>query len=315
MTQATALEFIRSARTSFFRLPLRGELGPAPDAVLMGVPYDGGTTYRPGARFAPFRVREASLFLSSFHPELGVDVFARIAAVDGGNVPAPSFGAAAMRAAVEAMTDEIVGVGAAPVLIGGDHSITLPALRAVARTHGPVALLHIDAHFDTSDGSIWGERHHHGTPIRDAIEEGLVDTTASAQIGVRGPWRSQQEAAWSERHGVRVFSTHDVTLAGPEVIAAAVSARVGRRPLYVSFDVDALDPAYAPGTGTPVPGGLSSREAFGLLRGLAGLRVVGGDVVEVCPPCDRDDATALVAAHLAFELLALLAVREPTAAG
>ena len=306
MPQQSALEYLAHGQTPFFRLPsaLSRPLPPGTRAVFLGVPFDGGSTYQPGARFGPFHVRRVSALLQGWHPQLGLDVFERVLAVDGGNVVFPPFQAAAMRERVEAEASAVLEGGAIPFLVGGDHSIALPALRAAVRRHGPVAVIHVDAHFDTSGAEVWGERYHHGTPFRHALDEALILPGQLHQVGVRGP-RGGDHA--DSHHDGLVYTSADVGDRGVEPLAREIRAAVADRPFYLSFDVDAVDPAFAPGTGTPVPGGLTSREALALVRSLAGLRLVGMDVVEVCPALDHADITCLLAAHLLFEGLALVA--------
>jgi agmatinase len=193
-------------------------------------------------------------------------------------------------------------------VVGGDHSVALPALRALARRHGPLTVVHVDAHLDTSGPETWGEAFHHGTPFRHALEEGLVAEGQLHQVGIRGPRGGARDGDLGARHGARVHGADDVAARGVARVAAEIRAAAGEGPVYVSFDVDAVDPAFAPGTGTPVPGGLSSREALQLLRALAGVRLVGMDVVEVCPPLDHADVTSHLAAYLLFEGLALAAL-------
>jgi agmatinase len=314
VSQQSALEYLAHGQTPFFRLPQVAGPGAAPAgtrAVLLGVPYDGGTTASPGARFAPFHVRRVSAFVQGWHPVHRVQVFDRSAAVDGGNVVFPPFDAAAVRAQIEAGCLAAHRTGAAPFLVGGDHSIALPALRAAAQVHGPVAVIHVDAHLDTSGPETWGEPFHHGTPFRHAIEEGLIATGQLHQVGLRGPWGSAEDGRPSAEHGATVATADDVAALGASAVAARIGAAIGDRPAYLSFDIDAVDPAFAPGTGTPVPGGLTSREALQLVRGLAGVRLVGMDLVEVCPALDHADLTSHLAAALIFEGLALLAVSGP----
>lgn len=314
MPQQSAFEYLSHGQTPFFRLPLVAGSQPLPPgtrAVLLGVPFDGGATYQPGARLAPFHVRRVSALLQGYHPIHGVQVFERVAAVDGGNVVFPPFHPGRMRERVEAEAAAIAGAGAVPFLVGGDHSIALPALRAASRVHGPVAVVHVDAHLDTSGPETWGEGFHHGTPFRHALEENLVAQGQLHQVGVRGPWGHPGDAGPGEAHGATVVMAEELGARGATAVAHDIRKAVGERPVYVSFDVDAVDPAFAPGTGTPVPGGLTSREALELLRGLAGLDLVGMDVVEVCPALDQADRTSLLAAHLLFEGLAIVALREP----
>lgn len=310
-TQRSFPEHIAMGQIPFFRLPTLhpGASTHEAHAVLLGVPYDGGVTYLPGARLGPYHVRRASAVVHSWHPTHRVDVFTRLRVLDGGNVMAPPFDAKAMRDAVQAAVTGLVSTGAVPLLVGGDHSITLPALRAVAAAHGPVALVHVDAHFDTSDGVAWGEPYHHGTPVRHALLEGLVAERQLFQLGLRGAWKDEHEADLVEAHGGRCFGADRIDEEGIAAIMAEIREAIGERPVYLSFDIDAVDPAFAPGTGTAVPGGLSSREALQLVRGLAGLHLVGMDVVEVAPPMDHAEVTSMLAAHLLYEGLGVLACR------
>jgi agmatinase len=307
MGQQRAFEYIQGGLTPFFRLDGASPRPRRADAVLLGVPFDAGTTYQPGARFAPWEVRRASALLQPFHPVHQVDVFSAVDVVDGGNVAFPPFDAGAMREAVRATVAGWLELDAAPFVVGGDHSVALPVLRALAGKHGPVAVLHVDAHFDTSGPETWGAAHHHGTPFRHALEEGLVAPGQLVQVGLRGPWSYAGERELLEKHRARSISMTELDERGPSYVAAEVRERLAGKPVYVSFDIDAIDPAFAPGTGTPVPGGLTSREALALLRSLKGLPIAGMDVVEVCPAADINGNTSLLAATLLFEGLALLA--------
>lgn len=264
----------------------------------------------PGARLGPYHVRRVSALIQGYHPVHGIDVFARLRCVDGGNVVFPPFDRELMRAAVEAESARLAAAGVAPVVVGGDHSITLPILRALARRHGPLAVVHLDAHLDVSGPDVWGDAYHHGTPFKHAIEQGLIAPGQLFQIGIRGPRGSADDDAVVRAAGHTVISADDVDARGAGRVASELRERIGRRPVYITVDVDAIDPAFAPGTGTPVPGGLTAREALGLVRGLAGLAVCGGDVVEFCPPLDHADITAHLSAQLVWELLALLAVHR-----
>jgi len=311
MAQQSALEYIRGGQTPFFRLPqvdpMRGEARGL-DAVLLGVTFDAGTTYQPGARFAPYHLRRLSALVQPWHPVHGIDVFEKVKAADGGNVAFPPFDPAAMREAVQRDVSLLLKDGVAPFVVGGDHSVALPVLRALHAKHGPVAVVHVDAHLDTSSPEVWGAAYHHGTPFRHALEEGLVEEGALVQIGLRGPWGRPGERDLSAAHEARCYTAEDLTRLGARAVSLDVRERLHGKPVYVSFDVDAVDPAFAPGTGTPVPGGLSSMEALQLLRGLAGTKIVGMDLVEVCPALDHADLTSLLGAHLLFEGLALLGV-------
>lgn len=279
------------------------------DAILLGVPHDGGTTYQPGARFAPFELRRVSALLQGHHLSHGCDVFHRISARDGGNVVFPPFDRALMRAAVDAEVTKVIEAGAAPFVIGGDHSVALPVMRALARHHGPIAVVHVDAHLDTSSADTWGDEFHHGTPLRHAIDEGLIANHQLHQIGIRGPWGHAGDSLRSRSIGGTLATMAAIDARGIAHVMSEVREKLGGHPVYVTFDIDAVDPAFAPGTGTPVPGGMTAREALSLLRGLAGVHLIGMDLVEVSPPLDHADLTAHLAAYLLFEGLAVLAMR------
>lgn len=277
------------------------------DVALLGIPYDGGSSYRPGARFGPRAVREQSSLIRPWHPVLKVLPFERLRVADCGDVDVAPISIARTYAAIERRVAEIVEQGAVPVSVGGDHSVTLPILRVLARRHGPVGLVHFDAHPDTWD-EYFGSKFFHGTPFRRAVEEGLLDPRRMIQVGIRGPLYAADDFAFHDRHGIEVIRIESVKEQG----AAWVGERFGRLrggPVYCSFDIDAVDPAYAPATGTPEVGGLSSYEALALVRALAGLTLVGADVVEVSPPFDGPgQITSLLAANLVFELVSLLAL-------
>jgi agmatinase len=314
MPQSPALRYVRQGTTPFFRLPQVDVEAASPyaalDAVVIGVPYDAGTTYRPGARFAPYEVRRVSALVQGFHPTHKIDVFGALRVADGGNVAVPPFSASVAREAIENEVGSIVRAGAVPFVVGGDHSIALPAMRAVAREHGPLAVVHVDAHLDTSDAEVWGDAYHHGTPLRHVIQERLVERGQLYQIGIRASWGYAEEGTLAADHGAILYDIDKIATDGIASVAAHIVLAVGTRPVYVTFDVDGVDPAFAPGTGTPVPGGLTSREAIALLRGLAGVKLVGMDLVEVCPALDHADITSHLAAHVLYEGLALVALRR-----
>lgn len=306
-TDQFLFDYVRHGLTPFFGLPIAERGDPATvyqdvRAVLLGIPYDGGTSQNPGARFAPYAVRRMSIF--------GVDgeILARLpgrGAVDGGNVPAPLRSPSAMRELVEAEITRIVAAGAAPFVVGGDHSVMLPVLRAVAKHHGPVAVVHVDAHTDTATASefLGGDEYHHGTPLRHALTEGLIAKGQLHQIGIR----MGHNAELTQEHSVNIYGIDAISDAGLGGILERVRAAVGRQPTYLTFDIDAVDPAFAPGTGTPAPGGLTSREALRIVRSLSGIRLVGMDVVEVLPALDHADLTSLLAASLLMAGLGVLA--------
>ena len=308
MPQQSALEYIRSGQTPFFRLPCADPHGlTGVDAALIGVTFDAGTTYQPGTRLAPYHLRRVSALVQPVHPVHGVDVFEQVRTVDAGNVAFPPFEPGAMREAVQRDVAAIAGAGAVPFVIGGDHSIALPVLRALAQKHGPLSVLHVDAHLDTSTPEPWGSVHHHGTPFRHALAEGLISPGRLVQVGLRATWGKTGDPDFARMHDARQVAMEEIERHGMAAVAREVRERLGGGPVYVSFDVDAIDPAFAPGTGTPVPGGLTSREAFQLLRALRGVKLVGMDLVEVCPALDHADLTCHLGAHLLFEGLALLA--------
>jgi len=277
------------------------------DVALVGIPYDGGTSYRTGARFGPRAVREQSSLIRSWHPVLKVHPFQRLRVADCGDVDVVPIAIERTFEAITRRVDEIVAAGATPLCVGGDHSITLAILRAVARRHGRVGVVHFDAHPDTWD-EYFGSKFFHGTPFRRAVEEGLIDPRRMIQIGIRGPLYGPEDFAFHDEHGIEVIRIEAVKEQGVAVAAQRL-ARLAGGPVYCSFDIDAVDPAYAPGTGTPEVGGLTSHEAQQLVRGLAGLSLVGGDVVEVAPVFDGPgQITALLAANIMFELLCAMAV-------
>ena len=307
MPQQSALEYIRSGQTPFFRLPCADPHALKDvDAALIGVTFDVGTTYQPGARLAPYHLRRVSALVQPVHPTHGVDVFERVRAVDAGNVAFPPFEPGAMREAVQRDVAAIASAGAVPFVVGGDHSIALPVLRALAAQHGPLAVLHVDAHLDTSGPEAWGTAHHHGTPFRHALAEGLIAPGRLVQVGLRATWGKLSDPEVARAHDARQVAMDEIEQRGIAAVAREVRERLGGGPVYVSFDVDAIDPAFAPGTGTPVPGGMTSREAFHLLRSLKGVKLAGMDLVEVCPALDHADITSHLGAHLLFEGLALL---------
>jgi agmatinase len=295
---------------TFMRLPHQTDLAGV-DVAILGVPFDSGTSYRPGARLGPREIRAQSSLIRPYSYFQNVSPFDQLTIVDAGDVDAPPVGIEAAYAAIDGAVDRILQAGALPMIAGGDHSISLPILRAVARRHGPVALVQFDAHIDTW-GDYFGGRYFHGSPFRRAIEEGLIVPAEYVQVGIRGPMYGEDaDFGWQRQHGVTTLDIRRVKTDGAEKTAARIRALVRGRPLYVTFDIDSVDPAYAPGTGTPEVGGLTSFEAQELVRGLAGLPLVGCDVVEVAPPFDGPgQITALLAANLMFEFLGVIARRD-----
>ena len=277
------------------------------DVALVGIPYDGGVSYRPGARFGPRAVREQSSLIRSWHPVLKVHPFERLRVGDCGDVDVSPGSIELTYAAITKRIDAVTAAGAAPVCVGGDHSITLGILRSLARRHGPLGIIHFDAHPDTWD-EYFGSRYFHGTPFRRAVEEGLIDARRMIQVGIRGPLYGPEDFAFHDQHGIEVVRIEAVKEQGTAWVAERFS-RLRGGPVYCSFDIDAVDPAFAPATGTPEVGGLTSYEALALVRALAGLDLVGADVVEISPPYDGPgQVTALLGANLLFEFVSLLAL-------
>ncbi|NMN95568.1 agmatinase [Antrihabitans stalactiti] len=286
---------------TFARLPMLGEVESA-DVAVLGVPFDSGVSYRPGARFGPSAIREASRLLRPYNPAVDISPFAAMQVADAGDVALNPFNINEAIETLEGASGEFAKAGTKLVTIGGDHTIALPLLRSVASVHGPVALLHFDAHLDTWD-TYFGAEYTHGTPFRRAVEEGIVDTEALAHVGTRGPLYGKKDLEDDRRFGFGIYTSADVFRRGVDEIVDALRERIGNRPLYVSIDIDVLDPAHAPGTGTPEAGGMTSRELLEILRGLRHLNLVGADVVEVAPAYDHAEITSVAASHLAYEFV------------
>ncbi|KWX23852.1 agmatinase [Mycolicibacterium wolinskyi] len=291
---------------TFARLPQRHEVEHY-DIAVVGVPFDSGVTYRPGARFGPAAIRQASRLLKPYHPALDVSPFASAQVVDAGDIAANPFD---IGVAVDEVREGIAGLVTTPekrvVALGGDHTIALPALQAMHRVHGPVALVHFDAHLDTW-GPYFGAPCTHGTPFRLAAEQGLLVKDHSAHIGIRGSLYDRADLLDDESLGFTIVHCRDIDRIGVDGVIDRIRQRVGEHPVYVSIDIDVLDPAFAPGTGTPEIGGMTSRELVAVLRAMRGLRIVGADVVEVAPAYDNAETTAVAAANLAYELITLMA--------
>jgi agmatinase len=278
------------------------------DAAVIGIPFDTATSFRSGARFGPEAIRSASALLRPYHPVLDVDVFGTLSIVDGGDIEITPGNALRTTEQIDAALRPALGAGIVPLVLGGDHSIVLGELRAQAAVHGPVAVLLLDAHADTWD-QYYGERYFHGTPFRRALEEGLVDPSRSTLAGMRGPLYGPADLQVPGEMGFEVITGEELVSMSPAAYGERVRARLCEGPAYLSFDIDVLDPASAPGTGTPEVAGLAPREALAFLRALAGIPFTGFDVVEVAPPYDSPgQVTALNAAAVAYDLLALLAV-------
>lgn len=290
------------------RLPHQTDLSGV-DVAILGAPFDSGTSYRSGARLGPREIRSQSSLIRPYSFFQKVSPFEKLCVVDAGDVDVPPVGIEKAFAAIEGGVRCVVDAGAIPMVVGGDHSISLPCLRAVAAKHGPLSLIQFDAHIDTW-GDYFGGKYFHGSPFRRAIEEGLLRKGVYVQVGIRGPMYGEEaDLAFQNAHAVTMIDIGQVKRDGVQKTVERIRQLVSGA-LYVTFDIDSVDPAYAPGTGTPEVGGFSSYEAQELLRGLAGLNVVGCDIVEVAPQFDGPgQITALLAANLMFELLCVIARR------
>ena len=294
---------------TFMRLPNVQDLENA-DAAIVGAPFDTGASFRAGARFGPEGIRSVSHLLRPYNPSQRVSIFDHLSVIDYGDVPVvPGFIEESYEKISEGL-EPIHRAGVVPIVLGGDHSIALPELRAAAAVHGPLALVQFDSHADTWD-AYFGQKYNHGTPFRRAVEEGLLDPSLSVQVGMRGSLYEAGDLEDSRELGFDLVSTDEVRDLGVPAVVERIRQRVGAAKVYVSFDVDFVDPAYAPGTGTPEIGGYTSREAQEFVRGLAGIDIVGCDVVEVYPSYDGPgQITSLLAANVAYELLSLVARRN-----
>ena len=276
------------------------------DAAIVGIPFDTGGTYRVGARFGPEHIRSASALMRPYHSGSGVPIFERLSVVDYGDLPVvPGYIEESHRRIADGLV-EVLQAGVIPIDLGGDHSIALPELRAIAKVHGKVGLIQLDSHSDTSE-EYFGLPHTHGTPFHHAVKEGLLDTSRSIQVGLRGPVYSERDYAIPREMGMEVITGVEAHELGMEAVAERIVSRVGEGKVFFSFDIDFIDPAYAPATGTPEIGGFTTWEAQSLVRRLAGLNYVAFDVVEVIPAYDVADNTSFVAANIVYEFLALLA--------
>ena len=289
---------------TFMRLP--GNTDPADlDVAVVGVPFDIGTSNRPGARFGPRGIRGESVLLRPYNMATRAAPFDSLRIDDTGDVASSPYDLLAAVEAIEAHFDELLGHEVVTATMGGDHTVVLPILKAMAERHGPVGLVHVDAHTDVND-TMFGSKIAHGTPFRRAVEAGVLDCERVVQIGVRGTGYEADDFDWSRRQGFRVVQAEECWHRSLEPLMGEVRDQVGGGPVYLSFDIDGLDPAFAPGTGTPEVGGLTVPQALEVLRGCRGLELVGCDVVEVAPIYDTSGTTSLVGANLLYEMLCVL---------
>ncbi len=289
-----------------FMRAARAGIAPPLEVALVGVPLDLGATYRMGARHGPAGVREASRLIRQVNPSTGVAPFQLCNVADVGDAPTDPLDVVQSVALIQSFFEPIHALGAAPVAIGGDHTVPLPILRAIASDR-PVGLIQFDAHGDVFD-DFMGSKINHATFVRRGIEEGLIEPARSIQIGLRGTRYGADDLDYSRAAGIRVVTIDDYERLGRDQVGRAIGEVVGAGPAYLTFDIDGLDPTEAPGTGVPEPGGLSMRDSQVLLRALTGLEIVGGDVCEVAPPLDPTGITCIAAANLMFEILCLVAV-------
>lgn len=290
---------------TFARLPRWDEVDSA-DVVILGAPFDTGVSYRPGARFGPSHIRESSRLLRPYNPAQDIQPFAELQVVDGGDIAINPFDITEALTEIQARAADVLGSGARLLTLGGDHTIALPLLRAMHDKHGPIAVVHFDAHLDTWD-TYFGAEYTHGTPFRRASEEGLLDRDGCMHIGIRGPLYTADDLTQDGDLGFQIISAVELDSLGVSGVIHRMLARVADRPVYVSIDVDVLDPGFAPGTGTPEAGGLSSRELLAIIRAFASTNLVGADIVEVAPVYDHAQITGVAAAHIGYELLSSMA--------
>jgi len=292
---------------TFAQLPRIDEVDNAHVAVV-GIPFDAGVSYRPGARFGPAHIRAASKLLRPYNPAVDISPFAVQQVVDAGDIATNPFSLEEAVTGIEHAARDLRERAERLLVLGGDHTVALPLLRALG-SEQPIAVVHFDAHLDTWD-SYFGAAYTHGTPFRRASEEGLLDTSACVHVGTRGPLYGARDLVDDKELGFAVVPSTEIDALGATGVADRIRARVGERPVYISIDIDVLDPAFAPGTGTPEAGGMTSRELLAVLRQLAGLDIVGADIVEVAPPYDHAEMTGIAASHTAYELISAMAPRK-----
>jgi agmatinase len=292
---------------TFARLPRADEVSDI-DIAIVGIPFDAGVSYRPGARFGPAHIRQSSKLLRPYNPAQDILPFAAQQVADAGDIACNPFQIEEALGQIERGALTLLDQARRLVSLGGDHTIALPLLRAMHARHGKLAVVHFDAHLDTWD-TYFGAAFTHGTPFRRAAEEGLLDPEACMHVGTRGPLYDTLDLAVDTKLGFQVLPSTEFDAIGVTGAIERIAARVGDRPVYLSVDIDVLDPAFAPGTGTPEAGGLSTRELLAVLRGLSALSITGIDVVEVAPPYDHAEITGIAAAHVIYDLLSAMAPR------
>lgn len=298
-----------SGPRTFMRLPFIEQPDEHMDFAIIGIPFDSGQSFRTGARFGPGAIRDFSILLRPYNPEQDINIFDHISGVDYGDIPViPGYIAETYDKIHEGLRP-VLDEGIIPIVMGGDHSITLGELRAIADKHGPVALLQFDAHSDTWD-SYFEKKYNHGTVFRRAVEEGLLDVSRSIQVGMRGGLYGPDDLQDARDLGFELYTTNDYKRIGVEKMLEIIRKRVGNGPVFLSFDIDFLDPVYAPGTGTPEVSGASMDDALTFVRGLAGIDFVGFDLVEVLPAYDHGQVTAAAASNIIYEFVTLIALAK-----
>ncbi len=293
--------------STFSRLPHTQDLRKV-NLVIVGIPYDGGTTFRPGARFGPRGIRQASCMNRNVHPIHQLNIYEKLSPIDYGDIPCNPLSFLKTQKIIEKSYTDFLKQKIIPIGLGGDHSVLLPILRTFKKYYGRFGLIQFDAHTDTADQA-WGEKYHHGTPVRRLIEEGVLKGSDIYQIGIRGPLTSKDQLAWDQKQGILHLTIEAYNQKGFKPFIKKINSNI---PYYLSFDIDGVDPAFAPGTGTPVVGGLTSYQALECVRSLHQLRFIGFDVVEVAPIYDHAEITTLLASALVFEFMSLAAATSTT---
>jgi len=306
---ASALNSPRFCNTgTFMRMPRMTTLEGL-DFAIFGIPFDTAASYRSGARFGPSAIRNISAMIKPNNVILGVNVLEGLTGADYGDVNVTPGYILPTYKSIEEELQPIVDAGITPIGLGGDHSVTLAELRAIAKKHGPVALIHFDSHADIND-LVFGEKYNHGTPFRRAIEEGLLDVDHSIQVGMRGSLYDPNEHAMAAELGLKLIPAHKMREMGLKEVIKQIKERVKDKPVFLTFDIDFVDPAYAPGTGTPEVGGFTSYETLWMIRELKDVNFIGFDVVEVLPACDNAEITSYMAANICFEYISILALKK-----
>ena len=290
---------------TFARLPRIDEVDQA-DIAVVGVPFDAGTSYRPGARFGPAHIRESSRLLRPYNPAQDAAPFALAQVVDAGDIAVNPFNIDEAILQIQDGIGSLISSGLKLLTLGGDHTIALPILRALHKVHGKISVIHFDAHLDTWD-TYFGANYTHGTPFRRASEEGILDRDGCLHIGIRGPLYAASDLSEDKDLGFKIVHATELDEIGVDGVIKAMLNRVAGRTVYVSIDIDVLDPAFAPGTGTPESGGFTSRELLRIIRALDQVNLIGADIVEVAPAYDHAQITGIAAAHVAYELITIMA--------